>query len=284
VNAHTLNEKRKKTHFMDPLAAKTVVRTLLEQRANILSLDVSVGSYDYLQECLIKAAHQRESRRICFANVHMVVEARRNPAIAKAVNEADWVVADGVPLLWAMRGLHRVRQERIAGMDIMATLLQRAADEGISVFFYGSTPDLLKRIDETCTERFPTLKIAGSLSPPFRPSTPEEDADTIKQITRSGAGLVFVALGCPKQELWMARVQGRVPAVMLGIGNALAVLVGEEERSPRWMQKVGLEWCFRLAREPRRLFKRYAVTNSLYVYYIIKQFVSRRPVVNKRVA
>ncbi len=213
---------------------------------------------------------------VCFANAHMVIEARRNPVIAQAVNQADWITPDGVPLVWAMRGLYDVHQDRIAGMDVTATILQQAADEGVPVFFYGSTPQLLERIRKTCMERFPALEIAGTLSPPFRPTTPDEDDDTIAQITRSGAGLVFVALGCPKQELWMSRVQGRIPAVMLGIGNALAVLVGEEERSPQWMQQAGLEWCFRLAQEPKRLIKRYAVTNSLYIYYVLRQLVNQR--------
>ena len=253
-----------------------MVRSVFGQRAPIISLNVSQGQYGHVQDWIIAQAHRRESRMICCANVHMVVEAHRNPAIAQAVNQADWVTPDGVPLVWAMRGLHGIRQERIAGMDLVATLLRRAADEGVSVFFYGSTPQLLDRIRQTCQEQFPALKIAGMLSPPFRPSTPEEDNETIEQISRSRAGLVFVALGCPKQELWMSRVQGRVPAVMLGIGNALAVIAGEEARSPRWMQKAGLEWCFRLAQEPKRLFKRYAVTNSLYVYYILRYLLMPR--------
>lgn len=245
-------------------------------RVNLISLNVSIGSYDYVQNWMIQEARRRVSRMVCFANVHMVIEAHRNSAIATAVNKADWVTPDGVPLAWAIRGLHHVKQERVAGMDITASLLEQAARDGVSVFFYGSIPEVLERIREKCHERFPTLQIAGMISPPFRPSTPEEDEATIKEISDSGAGLLFVALGCPKQELWMSRMRGRIPAVMLGIGNALAVFAGEEARSPAWMQRVGLEWCFRLAQEPKRLFKRYAVTNSLYVYYIMCQLVTKR--------
>lgn len=254
------------------------IRTDNTRRTNLISLNVSVGSYNAVQDWMIQEAGQRVSRMVCFANVHMVVEAQRNAAIAKAVNNADWVTPDGVPLAWAMRGLHNVKQERVAGMDMTASMLERAADEGISVFFYGSTPQLLKRIYDVCHERYPKLQIAGMISPPFRAPTAAEDSETIAQISASGAGLVFVALGCPKQELWMSRMQGKIPAVMLGIGNALAVFAGEEERSPGWMQKAGLEWCFRLAQEPRRLLKRYAVTNTLYIYYITRQLIAQQQV------
>lgn len=261
---------------MSFLESHSVVSSPPDQRVNVVSVDLFVGSYNRLQEYIIEAAHQREPRSVCFANVHMAIEARRNPAIAKAVNEADWVVPDGVPLLWAMRGLYKVEQERIAGMDATSTLLDRAAAEGIAVFFYGSTPDVLERVRCLSQEAYPALRVAGMLSPPFRPATPDEDEATIAQITASGAGLVFVALGCPKQELWMARMRGRIPAVLLGVGGALPVLAGHRSRAPQWIQQAGMEWLFRLAQEPRRLFKRYAVTNSLYVYYLLGQFATRR--------
>lgn len=246
------------------------------RRTRVISLNVSLGNYAHLQDWVIEAARHRESRSVCFANVHMVVEARRNAAIAQAVNSADWVAPDGVPLLWAMRGLYGLRQERIAGMDAISSLLQKAAEAGISAFFYGSTPDVLDEIRRICAREFPSLQIAGMVSPPFRPMTPAEETDVIDEITASGAGLVFVALGCPKQELWMARMRGRIPAVLLGIGGALPVLAGQQTRAPRWMQKIGTEWLFRLMQEPRRLFKRYTVTNSLYIYYFVRQFLNQQ--------
>jgi N-acetylglucosaminyldiphosphoundecaprenol N-acetyl-beta-D-mannosaminyltransferase len=254
----------------------SLTHPVLNQRVSVISLDLSVGAYDQLLDCVIQAAHQHTPRSVCFANVHMVMEARRSPSIAKAVNGADWVVPDGVPLLWAMRGLHKLHQERIAGMDATSSLLSRAATEGISVFFFGSTPDVLEQVQRLCLEMHPSLRIAGMVSPPFRPATPEEDEDTIRTITASGAGLVFVALGCPKQELWMARMRGRIPAVLLGVGGALPVLAGHQARAPHWIQRAGIEWLFRLVQEPRRLFKRYALTNSLYVYYILQHLVRQR--------
>lgn len=246
---------------------------LANQRVRIVDLVVSVSSYAQLIDSIMGAAHQREPRRICFANVHMAVEARRSVAIAEAVNGADWVVPDGVPLLWAIRGLYGMNQERIAGMDAITTLLERAATEGVSVFFYGSTPAVLEGVRRVSQEAYPSLRVAGMVSPPFRPATINEDESIIAQIAASGAGLVFVALGCPKQELWMARMQGRIPAVLLGVGGALPVMAGHQTRAPHWIQRIGMEWCFRLAQDPGRLFKRYAVTNFLYIYYILRQLV-----------
>lgn len=261
---------------MVSLESPLVSRPIRSQRVSVISLDLSVGAYDQLLDCIIQDAHQRTPRSVCFANVHMVMEARRSPAIAEAVNGADWVVPDGVPLLWAMRGLHKLHQERIAGMDATSSLLSRAATEGISVFFFGSTPDVLEQVQRRCAEMYPSLQIAGMVSPPFRPATPEEDKAAIDTITASGAGLVFVALGCPKQEIWMARMRGRIPAVLLGVGGALPVLAGQQARAPHWIQRAGAEWLFRLVQEPRRLFKRYALTNSLYVYCILQHLVKQR--------
>lgn len=244
-------------------------------RVRVISLDLSVAPYREMQDWIMLKANSRESRTVCCANVHMVVEAKRDSRIAEAVNYADRVTPDGVPLLWAMRGLHAIEQERIAGMDLMISLLQQAAAEGVSVFFYGSTLQVLDKIRVVCSERFPNLRIAGMVSPPFRETKPEEDDAIVKQIASSQAGLVFVALGCPKQELWMAKMRGRIPAVMIGLGGALPLLAGYQNRAPYWIRQCGLEWIFRLVQEPRRLFKRYTVTNSLYIWYFGQQWIAK---------
>lgn len=250
--------------------------SLSARRANVISLDITLQPYPAFQKTIIEAARRGEAGMVCFANVHMVVEAQRDPEIAKAVNSADWIAADGVPLTWALKGLFGHRQERVAGMDLMPDLLRQAAQEQIPVFFYGSTPDVLNRATQSCRRQFPNLLIAGQISPPFRPLTPEEDDAVVKQITDSGARLVFVALGCPKQEQWMARMKHRIPAVLLGIGGALPLLAGEQTRAPYWMRQMGIEWMFRLAQEPKRLFNRYLVTNSLFIYYIFQRALIRR--------
>lgn len=246
-----------------------------KQRATVISLNLSLGNYQQFQEEIMTAAKAKQAGSVCFANVHMTIESKFNSNIAQAVNGADWVLCDGVPLLWSLRWLYGVKQNRATGLDMLPDLLQNAAETGVSVFFYGSTPEILQQTVDVCARKYPKLTIAGTLSPPFRPLTAEEDDQVVKQINQSGAGLVFVSLGCPKQELWMGKMRGRIPAVLLGIGGALPVLAGDVKRSPEWMQRAGLEWLFRFAQEPKRLFKRYAVTNSLYTWYLMKQLVGR---------
>jgi len=224
---------------------------------------------------MMNAAHRR-SRTVCFANVHMVVEAHLQTDVAEAVNKADWAITDGMPLVWAIKSLYGLSQDRVAGMDMIMSLLARAEKDNVSIFFYGCTPDVLQRVRQFCQQNFPAVNIAGTISPPFRTLTDQEEKDVIDTINNSGAGLVFVALGCPKQELWMEQMKHRIHAVMLGIGGALPMLIGEKKRAPKWIQRIGFEWLFRLVQEPRRLFKRYAVTNTLFVYFFLKQLIRQR--------
>ncbi|GAB4052667.1 WecB/TagA/CpsF family glycosyltransferase [Spirosoma litoris] len=248
------------------------VQALPSFRKKIGSLEVTLVSYHVFIQEVLQAAHQRRSGYACFANAHMVVEATRDPAFANKVNAATWTTTDGVPLVWALRFLYGVRQERITGLDVLPTLLQEAASEKVSVYFYGSTPEVLDSCARFCRHYHPNLSIAGMYSPPFRDLTFTEEEDIVERISASGARLVFVALGCPKQEKWMAGLSHRIPAVLLGVGGALPVTVGVQKRAPRWMQLAGLEWIYRLLQEPRRLFSRYFMTNSLFVYYLLKQW------------
>ena len=244
---------------------------ILLPRLPVVSLGITQAPFSVVENSIMRAARQGESRTVCFANAHMVVEARQQPDVAEAVNSADWVLADGVPLLWAIKRLYKRQQERVAGMDMLPALLNRAAHEQVPVLFYGSTSDRLEQSAAVCRRLFPGLNIVGLVAPPFRPLTPAEEAAEVEQIKQSGAKLVFVSLGCPKQERWMARMRGRIPAVMLGIGGALPVLTGEHGRAPAWMRNMGLEWTYRLALEPRRLFNRYATTNALYLWHLGRQ-------------
>lgn len=244
-------------------------------RKNVISLNITLTPYQTFITSVLDTARQRVSAFGCFANAHMVVEAVQNPAFAEAVNRATWVTADGVPLAWALRVLYGIRQERITGLDVLPNLLTEAAKNQLPVYFYGSTPDVLARCAAFCQQHHPTLPIAGMHAPPFRLLTAAEQEEDINAINASGAAIVFVALGCPKQEKWVATFSHRIPAVLLAIGGALPVLVGEQVRAPRWMQQNGFEWLFRLIQEPRRLFRRYVVTNTLFVGYLLRQRLSR---------
>ncbi len=220
-------------------------------------------------------AHQRRSSYVCFANVHMLMEAYYDPDFNEVVNQADMVAPDGRPLSVLMKLQYGIRQDRVCGMDLLPDLLVEAERQGLSVYFYGSTPETLEAIRQRISREHPSLQIAGLESPPFRPLTPEEDQNAIAGINASGAHLVLVSLGCPKQEKWMADHQGPVKACMLGLGQAFLTYAGTEKRLPKWARDYALEWAYRFYLEPRRLWKRYLVGNSWFLYNALKSIISR---------
>lgn len=239
----------------------------------LLSICLSTGSYpDFMARLLALAG--AGSSYVCVANVHMVVEAHRDPAFAAVVNGADLITPDGMPLTWGLRLLHGIRQDRVAGMDLLPDLLREAERQAVAVYFYGGTEAMLARTAAHIKDHYPNLRVAGMHSPPFRVLTPDEEQAVVSTINASGARFVFVALGCPKQEKWMAAMKGRVQACMIGIGGALPVVAGMQKRAPALMQKAGVEWIYRLAQEPRRLFKRYAVTNPVFVGLLLKAWLT----------
>lgn len=242
---------------------------------SLLNIRITGQSYRQSIENLSALARMGTSSYACMANAHMCVEAHQSPEFARIVNGADVITPDGMPLAKGIRLLYGVRQERIAGMDLLPDLLKTAEKSGIKVFFYGSRLATLQRTEQYCSTNYPRLEIAGLISPPFRLLTSEEEQEHINIINDSGAGFVFVALGCPKQEKWMASMKGRVNACMVGIGGALPVMVGLQRRAPVWMQQASLEWLYRLMQEPVRLFRRYAITNTMFVYLLLKQWASQ---------
>jgi N-acetylglucosaminyldiphosphoundecaprenol N-acetyl-beta-D-mannosaminyltransferase len=163
-----------------------------------------------------------------------------------------------------LRKLGHAGQERVSGPDLTWAMLARCAAEGLPVYFFGSTRDTLGLLAQRINATFPTLNVVGLEAPPFRAITEQEDAESVERINASGAGLVFVGLGCPKQEHWMLAHRGRIHAVMLGVGAAFDFHAGTVPRAPMWMREHGLEWLHRLASEPRRLWHRYLVTNTLF--------------------
>lgn len=220
------------------------------------------------------ADHQ--SRYVCICNVHSVVTTTSDVEFKIAVNNADMATPDGAPIAWALRRLGHARQERINGPDLMMKYLEEAERLDQVVFFYGSTDSTLAKLRVALARQFPRLRIGGTYSPPFRTLSLEEDEQVIEMINESGANVVFVGLGCPKQEKWMADHRGRVNAVMIGVGAAFDYHAGVIKRAPLWWQRNGLEWLYRLASEPRRLFKRYMVTNTLFVFGFLRQFVNAK--------
>jgi N-acetylglucosaminyldiphosphoundecaprenol N-acetyl-beta-D-mannosaminyltransferase len=240
-------------------------------KQKVISLMVSTGSFDTMSNDIMSLAISGQSANVCVANVHMLVEAHQDVSFATVVNSANIITPDGMPLIWAMRLLHGIKNDRVAGMDLLPRLLTTAIEKNISVFFYGGSQKMLDATAAYIQKAFPALKVAGLYSPPFRALTKEEDESVIEMINNSGARLVFVVLGCPKQEKWMNTMKGKINATMVGVGGALPVLVGEQKRAPQWMQKNGLEWLYRLIQEPGRLWKRYFYTNAVFILLLIKE-------------
>ncbi|MHC2992534.1 glycosyl transferase [Pontibacter sp. HJ8] len=231
---------------------------------------ITAGSFNEFVEHIFWLTENRSSSYVCFANVHMLVEAYKDRQFNHVLNQADVASPDGGPVSKLMKLQYGQEQDRVPGMDLMPRLLEEAAARGKSVYFYGSTDDVLEAVAATAKAKHPDLRIAGYYSPPFRQLTQEEDEAIVDRINDSGADLVFVALGCPKQERWMADHKGRVNACMLGVGQAYMTYAGLEKRLPKWARDLSLEWTYRLYQEPRRLWKRYLVTNSLFVFLTLK--------------
>jgi N-acetylglucosaminyldiphosphoundecaprenol N-acetyl-beta-D-mannosaminyltransferase len=223
-------------------------------------------------------ARARESRCVCLCNAHSVVSARREPAFARVLDSADLALPDGAPVAWTLRRRGFAGQPRLSGPELMWRCCERAAREGLPIFLYGGSDATLRRLTTRLAGEFPGLTLAGAQAPPFRALTGDEDAQAVRTIAASGARIVFVALGCPKQEAWMAARRGAVPAVMIGVGAAFDFHAGTLRRAPRWMQDYGLEWLHRLLAEPQRLWRRYLVTNTLFVAYVLADLLggSRR--------
>lgn len=245
-------------------------------RKRIISIDVTCIPYGSFIKELIDLALSKTSSYVCVANVHMLVEAYSDKNFQNIVNNAAMVTPDGMPLAKTVKWFYGIKQDRVAGMDLLPDLIKESESKGIEVFFYGGTQEMLDRTEAYCRENYANLKIAGLISPPFRKLTFEEETNYVSEINNSNARFVFVALGCPKQETWMASMQGRINACMIGIGGALPVMIGMQKRAPNWMQTFGLEWLYRLMKEPKRLFKRYFETNTKFVYLLFKElFVLR---------
>lgn len=241
------------------------------EKRKLFCIDFSLGSYKTFIGELISLAKKGGSSYACVAGVHILYESNKSPEYANIINNADIVTPDGEPITWAFRWLYGIKQERVAGMDLLPDLLEAAEKENVSVGFYGGTDDMLKKAGKYIEKKHPLLTVAKMYSPPFRPLNSEEETAIISMFNESGAEMIFVVLGCPKQEKWMDNMKNKIHALMVGIGGAVPVMIGLQKRAPRWMQKAGLEWLFRLGQEPKRLFKRYMRGNSLFIYLLLKE-------------
>lgn len=242
----------------------------------LLGLRVRVASAEELCARIVDWAARGQSRYVCFSPADHFVRARDLPEFRAALEQADWVAPDGMAVVWSLRLLGCGDARRVYGPDTMLVLLEAAAHSGIPVGFYGGTPETLRALLARVRTRYPRVEIAYAWAPPFRALTPHENEEAIGRINASGARILFVGLGTPKQELWMAAHRGRVRAAMLGVGAAFDYLAGAKRQAPRWLMPLGLEWLFRLTMEPRRLWRRYLLNNPRFVRLVMSEFVRRR--------
>jgi len=232
---------------------------------NILGTRVSPTSYKKVANQVVEWAQKAESRAICIANVHVLMEAYDSREFAKEMDTADLVTPDGMPLVWMLRLKGVKGQTRVYGPTLMLHVIEMAAREKFPVGFYGANDQTLQKLIMRLNKRYPDLQVAYAFSPPFHPLDEQESDKIYQDISASGTRILFVGLGCPKQEKWMAEQHGKIPAVMLGVGAAFDFLAGTKSQAPAWMQGIGLEWFFRLIHEPRRLAKRYLYNNPRFI-------------------
>lgn len=211
-----------------------------------------------------------DRRYVCHANVHGVMEARHDSTLRRSYNTAGLTVPDGMPLVWVGRLRGHTGVRRVYGPDLMLALCEAGARRGYASFFYGGAPGVAQALAERLTRRFPGLRNAGTHAPPYRELTREEDDAVVEQINRARPDIVWVGLGCPKQEKWMASHRARLLApVLLGVGAAFDFHTGRVPQAPRWMQAGGIEWLFRLLQEPHRLWYRYLILNPLFLFHLL---------------
>ncbi len=264
-----------------PTPTKNVESTLLSTSFEALYshhiLNVRIDGTSYHNACdrIRHLIQTKQSSYIVAANVHVVMTAYWQSKYRDILNQAALVTPDGMPLVWGMRWLGARNQLRVYGPDLMLAWCDRASQNNSSIYLYGSTPETLQRLSAQLQKTFPQLHIAGTHSPPFRDLIPAEEAADRERIHLSGAAVVFVGLGCPKQEEWMYRQMGKLDAVMIGVGAAFKFHSGEVTQAPRWMMRLSLEWLFRLIKEPGRLWSRYLVTNSAFIVLFTGQLAKQ---------
>ena len=242
----------------------------------ILKMKVNLTSLSFVVDNISSWCEDGVGRYVCVSNVHMCMETFDEALFKASVNGSDLTIPDGLPMVWAQRLLGYSLAEQVRGTDLMLALCKMAAREKKSVGFLGATPKLLQSLERELCDKFSGLDIGYVVSPPFRQITEEEDQQYIDEINASGVKILFVGLGCPKQEKWMAEHKDVLQCTMLGVGAAFDFIAGNKKHAPSWMQAVGLEWLFRLATEPRRLWRRYLKHNPRFVYYFILQLLGRK--------
>lgn len=255
-----MNKRNSFSHAIDKNSIPTI---------NILGVRIADINMEWLVNFTKEHIKELSGDYICVSNVHTTVTAYESPEYCEIQNNGILAIPDGSPLSSVGRKYGAKNISRTAGPSYMEEIFKISSKNGYRHWFFGSTEQTLKKLYENLLKKYPGIKLVGMYSPPFRPMTEKEDMEAIEQINNSNPDFVWVGLGAPKQEEWMAKHQGKVNGLMVGVGAGFDYFAGNIKRAPKWMQNCGLEWLYRLIQDPRRLFKRYIVTNSKFIWDII---------------
>jgi N-acetylglucosaminyldiphosphoundecaprenol N-acetyl-beta-D-mannosaminyltransferase len=241
------------------------------EKRNLFGIDYAIVDYESASEIIIENAARRSSFGVSALAVHGLVTSVKDKSIGECVKKIDMVVPDGQPVRWALNSFHKIgMKDRVYGPTLTLHVLQKADKQHLNVYLYGSTEKTLAAFSAFIKAEFPGVNLCGIHPDRFRDATPEEDEEDIKKIDAAEAHIVLVGRGCPRQEVWVARHLGKVHAAMMAVGAAFDFHAGTLSQAPKWMQDHGLEWFYRLIKEPRRLWKRYMTTNSYFIYLFLK--------------
>ncbi len=242
------------------------------ERRDLFGVPYAIVDYGSATQLILDHARRHDSFSVSALAVHGLVTAVRDPGFGERVRRIDLVVPDGQPVRWALNAFHRAGlRDRVYGPALTLHVLKSADADGLGVFLYGSTAATLEKLAAFIRRDYPGVRLCGLHPDRFREPTDAEDEEDVRRIRDSGAHIVLVGRGCPRQEAWVADHRGRVPAAMLAVGAAFDFHAGTLAQAPAWMQRAGLEWLYRLLREPRRLWKRYLTTNSYFIYLCLRR-------------
>ncbi len=241
-------------------------------KAHILGVHTDAQTFTQAITQLAQWAASPTRHYVCTCPVYTLMMCHENPDVKQAVNDADMVTADGMPVVWVQRQRGFPQAERVYGPDVMLALCEKTAGTGLRHFFWGGQAGVADQLVGRLKTQFPRLRVAGTYSPPIADLESQPDPAVIERLNASQADIIWVGLGSPKQDLWMSLYRPALSApLLIGVGAAFDMLAGVRSQAPRWMQRSGLEWMFRLAQEPRRLARRYLVYNPLFVWHVLRE-------------
>jgi exopolysaccharide biosynthesis WecB/TagA/CpsF family protein len=241
-------------------------------RPNLLGVRIHAVDYEAAVSQIMEAARQRRPFGVSALAVHGVMTGTLDPHHRHRLNELELIVPDGQPVRWGLNLLHQTRlPDRVYGPNLMLQVCRAACEAGVPIFLFGSTAATLHRLENRLQRQFPGLQVAGRRASRFRKLTHEEKREVIREIRESGAAITLVGLGCPRQEVWTYEFKDHLQMPVLAVGAAFAFHAGQLSQAPAWMQRLGLEWLFRLIKEPRRLWKRYCYLNPRFLWLLLLQ-------------